>query len=150
LWFLVLATADADQSNLVPNTEVDGPTLTFDWPAIEVGVGSYEEGPTGVTIIHFPRRAPVAVDVRGGGPGTVNTDALRLGYGRPFTDAIVFSGGSSYGEETITAVATGLKDKGIRSGDFRDVAFVPARLASRGLRRAGRQHSSRRRIFVRM
>ena len=121
----VLATADADQSNLVPNTEINGPALTFDWPAIEVGVGSYEEGPTGVTIIRFPKRATVAVDVRGGGPGTVNTDLLRLGYGRPFIDAIVFSGGSGYGEETITAVATGLKDEGIRSGDFRNVAIVP-------------------------
>jgi L-aminopeptidase/D-esterase-like protein len=117
--------ADADQSNLVPNTRIDGPVLTFDWPAIEVGVGSYEEGPTGVTVIRFPKRASVMVDVRGGAPGTVNTDILRLGYGRPFTDAIVFSGGSAYGEETITAVATGLKDDGVRSGDFSDVATVP-------------------------
>jgi L-aminopeptidase/D-esterase-like protein len=96
-------------------------------PAIEIGIGSYEEGPTGVTVIRFPKRASVAVDVRGGAPGTVNTDMLRLGYGRPFTDAIVFSGGSAYGEETITAVATGLKDDGIHSGDFTEVAAVPAR-----------------------
>jgi L-aminopeptidase/D-esterase-like protein len=120
-----VATAYADQSNLAPNTAIDGPVLTFDWPAIEIGVGSYEEGPTGVTVIRFPKRASVAVDVRGGGPGTVNTDLLRLGYSRPFTDAIVFSGGSAYGEETITAVATGLKDDGVRSGDFIDVAVVP-------------------------
>jgi L-aminopeptidase/D-esterase-like protein len=115
----------ADQSSLVANTAIDGPVLTFDWPAIEVGVGSYEEGPTGVTVIRFPKRASMMVDVRGGAPGTVNTDILRLGYSRPFTDAIVFSGGSAYGEETITAVATGLKDDGIRSGDFTDVAIVP-------------------------
>src|SRR5882724_12337220 len=119
-----VATA-ADQSSLVPNTGINGPVLTFDWPAIEVGVGSYEDGPTGVTVIRFPKRASVAVDVRGGGPGTVNTDLLRLGYSRPFTDAIVFSGGSAYGEETITAVATGLKDDGVRSGDFAEVAIVP-------------------------
>jgi L-aminopeptidase/D-esterase-like protein len=55
----------------------------------------------------------------------VNTDALRLGYRRRFTDAIVFSGGSAYGEEAITAVATGLKDDGVRSGDLSNVAFVP-------------------------
>jgi L-aminopeptidase/D-esterase-like protein len=117
--------AAADQTNLVPNTGINGPVLTFDWPAVEIGIGSYEEGPTGVTIIRFPKRASVAVDVRGGAPGTVNTDMLRLGYGRPFTDAVVFSGGSAYGEETITAVATGLKDDGIRSGDFLEVAAVP-------------------------
>ena len=116
--------AAADQNGLVANTAIDGPALTFDWPAIEVGVGSYEEGPTGVTVIRFPKRASMMVDVRGGAPGTVNTDMLRLGYGRPFTDAIVFSGGSAYGEEAITAVATGLKDDGIRSGDLTDVAFV--------------------------
>jgi len=115
----------ADQASLVPNTAINGPVMTFDWPAIEIGVGSYEEGPTGATVIRFPRRASVVVDVRGGAPGTVNTDLLRLGYGRPFTDAIVFSGGSAYGEETITAVATGLKDDGIRSGDFTEVAVVP-------------------------
>jgi hypothetical protein len=113
------------QSNLVLNTEIDGPALTFDWPAIEIGVGSYEEGPTGLTIIRFPKRATVAVDERGGGPGTINTDLLRLGYSRNFIDAIVFSGGSAYGEETITAVANGLKDHGIRSGDWLDVAVVP-------------------------
>ena len=115
----------ADQNGLVANTAIDGPALTFDWPAIEVGIGSYEEGPTGVTVIRFPRRASLAVDVRGGGPGTVNTDLLRLGYSRPFGDAIVFSGGSAYGEEAITAVATGLKDDGVRSSDVVDVAIVP-------------------------
>ena len=119
-----VATA-ADQNGLIANTAIDGPALTFDWPAIEVGVGSYEEGPTGVTVIRFPKRVSMAVDVRGGGPGTVNTDLLRLGYSRPFGDAIVFSGGSAYGEEAITAVATGLKDDGVRSGDWLDVAIVP-------------------------
>jgi L-aminopeptidase/D-esterase-like protein len=119
-----VATA-ADQNGLVANTAIDGPVLTFDWPAIEVGIGSYEEGPTGVTVIRFPKRASLAVDVRGGGPGTVSTDLLRLGYSRPFGDAIVFSGGSAYGEEAITAVATGLKDDGVRSGDVVDVAIVP-------------------------
>jgi L-aminopeptidase/D-esterase-like protein len=99
--------------------------LSFDWPAIQVGVGTYEEGPTGLTIIHFKDRASVAVDVRGGAPGTVNTDGLRNSYGTPFTDAIVFAGGSAYGEEAITAVATGLKELGLRGGDWNSVAFVP-------------------------
>jgi L-aminopeptidase/D-esterase-like protein len=117
--------ADADQSKLIPDTQVIGPALTFDWPAIEVGIGSYEEGPTGVTVIRFVKRASIVVDSRGGAPGTVNTDVLRLGYGRPFADAVVFAGGSSYGEEAITAVQTGLKDEGFRSGDWRNVAFAP-------------------------
>ena len=121
----VLCLAHADQGVLEANTKINGPTLSFDWPAVQIGVGSYEEGPTGLTIIHFKNRASVAVDVRGGAPGTVNTDGLRNGYGAAFTDAIVLTGGSAYGEEAITAVATGLKDLGLRAGDWYSVAFAP-------------------------
>src|SRR5262249_17013179 len=120
----VLQSARCDQGFLVAKTDVAGRTLTFDWPAIQIGVGTYEEGPTGLTIIHFKNRASVAVDVRGGAPGSVNTDGLRNAYGAAFTDAIVFTGGSSYGEETITATASGLKDLGFRGGDWNSVAFV--------------------------
>ena len=60
--------------------------------------------------------AAVVVDSRGGAPATVNTDALRLGYDKPRIDAIVFSGGAVYGEEAVTALMTGLKDEGVRSG----------------------------------
>jgi L-aminopeptidase/D-esterase-like protein len=120
------ATARADRGALAINTAATGPVLSFDWPALEIGIGSYEAGPTGVTVIRFANRASVAVDVRGGAVGTVNTDALRQGYGNPFVDAIVFSGGSAYGEEAITAVATALKDDGLRSGAWRGgIAFVP-------------------------
>ena len=121
----VLCWARADQGVLEANTKINGPTLSFDWPAVQIGVGSYEEGPTGLTIIHFKNRASVAVDVRGGAPGTVNTDGLRNGYGAAFTDAIVLTGGSAYGEEAITAVATGLKDLGLRAGDWYSLAFAP-------------------------
>ena len=119
---LALPLAHADQDGLVPNTEVNGPTLQFDWPDLQVGVGAYEEGPTGLTIIRFMHRAGVVVDSRGGAPGTVNTDSLRLGYDVPRLDAIVFSGGSFYGEEAITAVMTGLKDERLRSGAWSNVA----------------------------
>jgi len=116
--------ARADQSGLVPHTEITGPSLDFDWPALEIGVGSYEEGPTGLTIIRFPHTASVAVDVRGGAPGTVNSDLLRLAHARPIVDAIVFAGGSAYGEEAITAVMTGLKETGESSGDWNDIAIA--------------------------
>ena len=121
----VLCSAHADQGVLEANTKINGLTLSFDWPAVQIGAGSYEEGPTGLTIIHFKNRASVAVDVRGGAPGTVNTDGLRNGYGASFTDAIVLTGGSANGEEAITAVATGLKDLGLRAGDWYSVAFAP-------------------------
>jgi L-aminopeptidase/D-esterase-like protein len=115
----------AGQGDLEPHTDIRGPVLQFDWPAIEVGIGSYEEGPTGLTIFRFQKPALGVVDVRGGAPGTVNTDLLRVGYEARGVDAIVFAGGSAYGEEAITAVATGLKDDGIRNGDWENVAIVP-------------------------
>ena len=97
--------------------------LTFDWPAIHVGTAEYPDGPTGVTVIHFPNRAHGAVDVRGGGPGTVNTDYLRLGWATRELDAVVFAGGSWYGLESTTAVATALKDDGVRNGDWDNLSL---------------------------
>ena len=116
--------ANAPQDHLKADTEFREPVLQFDWPAIQIGIGSYEEGPTGLTIFRFPDSAVAAIDVRGGSPGTVNTDYLRLGYEESNVDAVVFSGGSAYGEEAITAVATGLKDDGAYSGDWDNVALV--------------------------
>lgn len=97
--------------------------LRFDWPAVQVGTGEYEEGPTGVTVFHFDRRSLAAVDVRGGGPGTVNTDYLRLGYDAPELDTVVFAGGSWYGLEATTAVASALKEDGVRGGHWDNIAL---------------------------
>jgi L-aminopeptidase/D-esterase-like protein len=110
--------ATADEQNFKPVVDDVAVTLTFDWPALRIGTAEYEEGPTGVTVFLFPHRALAAIDVRGGAPGTVNSDYLRLGYDVPELDAVVFAGGSWYGLETVTAVATALKDDGIRNGDL--------------------------------
>jgi hypothetical protein len=40
-------------------------------------------------MFRFPGKVLAAVDVWGGAPGTVNTDARRLGDAKPFVDAIV-------------------------------------------------------------
>lgn len=114
----------ADQSSLVAVTTPSGPVLRFDWPMVSVGIGEYEEGPTGVTVFRFGRKVMAAVDVRGGAPGTVNTDYLRLGYEQPQLDAIVFAGGSWYGLEATTAVASELKDEGVRDGTWSNLALT--------------------------
>src|SRR5437899_1968538 len=57
--------AKAAQDHLKTDTEIRGPVLQFDWPAIQIGIGSYEEGPTGLTIFRFSDSAVAAVDVRG-------------------------------------------------------------------------------------
>ena len=112
-----------DQSALVPVLNQGSRVLQFDWPTLQIGTGEYEDGPTGVTVIHFTKRVFGAVDVRGGGPGSVNTDYLRIGYEVPELDAVVFSGGSWYGLESTTAVATALKDDGIRDGIWTNLAL---------------------------
>lgn len=111
------------QANLKPVINSGGKELTFDWPLISIGTGEYAEGPTGVTVFRFGRKMLGAVDVRGGGPGTVNTEYLDLHYNVPEVDAVVLSGGSWYGLETATAVGTALKDDGIRTGNWDSVAL---------------------------
>ncbi|WP_341534108.1 P1 family peptidase [Sphingosinicella soli] len=98
--------------------------LRFDWPALRIGTGQYEDGPTGLTVFRFDRRVFAAVDVRGGGPGTVNTEYLKIGYPFPELDAVVFSGGSWYGLEAVTAVNTALKDEGYRGGNWDNIGLT--------------------------
>ncbi|WP_225773703.1 P1 family peptidase [Inquilinus sp. Marseille-Q2685] len=119
----LLAASAAAQEAPAPGLNAGDKGLKFDWPAVRGGPGEYEEGPTGVTVFHFDRRSLAAVDVRGGGPGTVNTDYLRLGYDAPELDAVVFSGGSWYGLEATTAVASALKEDGIRGGHWDNIAL---------------------------
>ncbi|UIJ45672.1 P1 family peptidase [Sphingomonas cannabina] len=115
----------ANQDGLRPVLNSDGGrTLRFDWPMLSIGTGEYEEGPTGVTVFRFGRKVHGAVDVRGGAPGTVNTDFLRLGYETPDLDAVVFAGGSWYGLEATTAVDTALKDDGVRSGYWDNIGLA--------------------------
>src|SRR5271169_6350182 len=70
------AQAQPAQAPPVARVSFDGPALTFDFPAVQIGVAEYEEGPTGATVLLFRRPVTAAVDVRGGAPGTVLTDVL--------------------------------------------------------------------------
>ena len=99
--------------------------LRIDFPGLRIGIAEYSEGPTGVTVFHFPERAFGAVDTRGGAPGTSLTQALQAGFGK-FVNAIVFCGGSTYGLEAASGVASGLLRSGAASGDWGHVAVVPA------------------------
>ncbi len=131
LFLLALATIsafsqDATKAKPKPHVSYDGPALAFDFPGVKVGVAEYEEGPTGTTVLYFPTPVVAAVDVRGGAPGTINTDGLRLAYDDPVAgvNAIVLSGGSAYGLSAATGVANALKDVITDAGNFDDVAGV--------------------------
>ncbi|MBV9511156.1 MAG: P1 family peptidase, partial [Caulobacteraceae bacterium] len=68
---------------------------------------------TGVTVILPDRPAVCACDVRGGGPGTRETDALSPEALVEAVDAVVLSGGSVYGLAAADGVAAWLGARGI-------------------------------------
>lgn len=109
---------------LLPDTAVHGEELEFDFSSVKVGVTECGLGPTGVTVIHFPNKAKAAVDVRGGLPGTYNVDFLRLGYDFPSLDAIGISGGSWYGLQSVSGIATAMKEDGTHTGHHTQVANI--------------------------
>jgi len=93
-----------------------GPMNTItDVPGLKVGQTQDESVRTGVTVIVPDERAVCSVDVRGGGPGTRETDALQPHTLVDAVDAVVLSGGSSYGLAAADGVAGVL---GARRGGF--------------------------------
>jgi len=122
---LLAQTVPTPDSELVPITEFQSPVLEFEFPGLKIGTAEYGEGPTGCTVFYFPDGVTAAVDVRGGAPGTVNTDTLRLGYENPNIDAITLSGGSDYGLEVAAGVSAEILAMREYSGFWDDIAVVP-------------------------
>ncbi|MEO7042189.1 MAG: P1 family peptidase [Gemmatimonadaceae bacterium] len=121
---VAIAAQSATQSPaLVPRVNPVGPSLTFDFPGMRIGVAEYDEGPTGTTVFYFPKKVVAVVDVRGGAPGTIFTDALRLGIRERRLDGVVFSGGSAYGLAAATGAAAALKPQRVRDGQWATAAW---------------------------
>ncbi|MFT3714778.1 MAG: P1 family peptidase [Gordonia sp. (in: high G+C Gram-positive bacteria)] len=84
---------------------------------------------TGTTVVSVPDGATTAVDVRGGGPGTRETDLLDASNTVRGAHAIVLTGGSAYGLAAADGVMGALEKQG--RGLFMDllghtVPIVPA------------------------
>jgi L-aminopeptidase/D-esterase-like protein len=94
--------------------------LITDVPGLQVGQADDPKVRTGVTVIVPDDRATCAVDVRGGGPGTRETDALNSWNLVHSVDAVVLSGGSVYGLAAADGVATWL------GAHNRGFAMIPA------------------------
>jgi L-aminopeptidase/D-esterase-like protein len=91
---------------------------------ISVGNAKDKTAHTGVTVILCDEPAIAAVDVRGGGPGTRETDALAPHNLVERIDALVLSGGSTYGLGAADAVTAQLGARG-RGFAMMDLPGVP-------------------------
>ena len=80
-----------------------------------IGVGHFTDArrPTGCTVILAEEGAVGGVDVRGGAPGTRETDLLDPVNMVQHVHAIVLSGGSAFGLDTATGVMRYLEEKSI-------------------------------------
>ncbi|WP_432547608.1 P1 family peptidase [Kineococcus sp. SYSU DK004] len=85
---------------------------------------------TGVTVVLPPPGTVAGVDVRGGGPGTHETDALDPRTLVPTADAVVLTGGSAFGLVAAHGVQRWLEERGrgfrVGPGERDVVPVVPA------------------------
>jgi len=86
--------------------------LITDVAGLRVGHAEDHALASGVTAIMFDAPAAAAVDVRGGGPGTRETDLLDPAMTVEHVDAICFSGGSAFGLDAATGVQAALAELG--------------------------------------
>lgn len=90
-------------------THTPGPLNTIaDVPGMLVGSAEDLAVRTGATVVIPPVRAVAAVDVRGGGPGTRETDLLAPENLVDAVDAIALAGGSVYGLAAADGVVASL------------------------------------------
>jgi L-aminopeptidase/D-esterase-like protein len=94
-----------------------------DVPGIIVGHDTNLEAGTGCTVILCNTAAIGGVDVRGGAPATHETDLLQPMHLIEAVNAIVLTGGSSYGLSAVSGVMSYLEERGV--GYDVGVARVP-------------------------
>jgi L-aminopeptidase/D-esterase-like protein len=82
---------------------------------VGVSVGHWTDltGRTGCSVILVPDGAVGGVDVRGGAPGTLGTDALRPGRAVARVHAVLLTGGSAFGLDAATGVMRYLDERGL-------------------------------------
>ena len=95
--------------------------LITDVAGVLVGQADAPRLASGVTAIIFDRPAVASVDVRGGAPGTRETDLLDPHRTVERIDAVVLSGGSAFGLDAAAGVQAWLREqgRGFAIGDVR-------------------------------
>jgi L-aminopeptidase/D-esterase-like protein len=103
--------------------------LITDVLGVRVGQAQDAALRTGVTVLLAEAPAATVIDVRGGAPGTRETDALTSDVLGVKPDAIAISGGSAFGLDAASGVMTWLSEQGrgfeLRPGTPR-IPIVPA------------------------
>ena len=77
-----------------------------------IGHWTHARGATGCTVIVAPPGARGSVDVRGGGPGTRETDVVSPLAGTREVSGVVFSGGSAFGLAAADGAVRWLEERG--------------------------------------
>lgn len=90
---------------------------------IRVGHWTDREGVTGCTVVLCPPGTVGSCDVKGGAPGTRETDAIRPGTSVPEVHAVLLTGGSAFGLAAADGVVRWLEEQGI--GFDAGIARVP-------------------------
>jgi L-aminopeptidase/D-esterase-like protein len=105
-----------------------GPKGLTDVQGLKVGHFTDQRRPTGCTVVLSEQGAVAGVDVRGGAPGTRETDLLNPVNSVQQIHGLVLSGGSSFGLDTATGVMRYLDEKklGYPMGPLIRVPTVPA------------------------
>ena len=116
--------------------------LVTDVPGVLVGQAEDRAALTGTTVVLAEAPAVAAVDVRGGAPGSRETELLRAATLVERVDAIVLSGGSGFGLDAGSGVMDWLaaQGRGFAVGKAR-VPIVPAAILF-DLNFPGRRHWS--------
>ncbi|HLA79993.1 MAG TPA: P1 family peptidase [Vicinamibacteria bacterium] len=89
------------------------PGSLTDVVGLKVGHFTETRRPTGCTVILAEEGAVCGVDVRGGAPGTRETDLLDPVSTVQQVHAVVLSGGSAFGLDTATGVVRYLEERGV-------------------------------------
>ena len=84
-----------------------------DVPGIRVGHHTLAERPTGCTVVLAPEGTVGGVDVRGGAPGTRETDLLDPVNTVEILNAVVLAGGSAFGLDAASGVVRYLEEQGV-------------------------------------